>query len=101
MCGSRLVFRINHVEFSEMFCFSSDRFGQKPPGMLDDYSMSSELLNKKVLTQQLPTEKRNVGSLARDFALPPGRRNIASLVREYEMQTRPNAESRDLPYTGK
>ncbi|XP_017755464.1 PREDICTED: neuropeptide-like 1 isoform X1 [Eufriesea mexicana] len=29
-------------------------------------------------------EKRNVGTLARDFALPPGRRNIASLLRDYD-----------------
>lgn len=29
-------------------------------------------------------EKRNVGTLARDFALPPGRRNIASLIRDYD-----------------
>ncbi|XP_061941236.1 neuropeptide-like 1 isoform X2 [Apis cerana] len=37
-------------------------------------------------------EKRNVGTLARDFALPPGRRNIASLIRDYD-QSRENRVS--------
>lgn len=37
-------------------------------------------------------EKRNVGTLARDFALPPGRRNIASLMRDYD-QSRENRVS--------
>ncbi|XP_006559359.1 neuropeptide-like 1 isoform X1 [Apis mellifera] len=41
-------------------------------------------------------EKRNVGTLARDFALPPGRRNIASLMRDYD-QSRENR----VPFPGK
>ncbi|XP_071569435.1 neuropeptide-like 1 isoform X1 [Temnothorax nylanderi] len=32
---------------------------------------------------EYPLDKRNVGSLARDFALPTGRRHIASVAREY------------------
>jgi len=32
---------------------------------------------------EYPLDKRNVGSLARDFALPTGRRHIASVARDY------------------
>ncbi|XP_036138400.1 neuropeptide-like 1 isoform X2 [Monomorium pharaonis] len=32
---------------------------------------------------EYPLDKRNVGSLARDFALPKGRRHIGSVVRDY------------------
>lgn len=32
---------------------------------------------------EYPPDKRNVGSLARDFALPTGRRHIASVARDY------------------
>ncbi|XP_050462356.1 neuropeptide-like 1 isoform X2 [Cataglyphis hispanica] len=32
---------------------------------------------------EYPPDKRNVGSLARDFALPKGRRHIASVARDY------------------
>lgn len=45
-------------------------------------------------------EKRNVGTLARDFALPPGRRNIASLVRDYELQSKSN-KAPLVPLAGK
>ncbi|XP_034194072.2 neuropeptide-like precursor 1 isoform X2 [Osmia lignaria lignaria] len=45
-------------------------------------------------------EKRNVGTLARDFALPPGRRNIASLVRDYELQSKSN-KTPLVPLAGK
>lgn len=58
-------------------------------------------LDLEALVQDFPSEKRNVGSLARDFALPPGRRNIASLVRDYELQTKENVGNRMLPVTGK
>lgn len=45
-------------------------------------------------------EKRNVGTLARDFALPPGRRNLASLVHDYD-QSKNNNKEPMAPYNGK
>ncbi|XP_053984129.1 neuropeptide-like 1 isoform X2 [Hylaeus volcanicus] len=59
----------------------------------------------------LPAEKRNVGALARDFALPPahftGKRNVASLARTFTLP--PNgkrnvasiARDHGLPYANK
>ncbi|XP_017876383.1 neuropeptide-like 1 isoform X2 [Ceratina calcarata] len=57
------------------------------------------LSDEASLTRDFSMQKRNVGTLARDFALPPGRRNIASLVRDYEQ----NKSNRDrmLPLNGK
>lgn len=49
-----------------------------------------------------PLEKRNVGTLARDFALPQGRRNIASLMRDQELQAKGNAaEDQAVSFAGK
>ncbi|XP_076656649.1 neuropeptide-like precursor 1 isoform X2 [Halictus rubicundus] len=45
--------------------------------------------------------KRNVGTLARDFALPPGRRNIASLIRDYELQGKENNDDYMVQLPGK
>ncbi|XP_012220216.1 neuropeptide-like 1 isoform X2 [Linepithema humile] len=55
---------------------------------------------------EYPVDKRNVGSLARDFALPTGRRHIASVARDYGL---PNgkrnigalARQSTLPQNGK
>ncbi|CAL7933925.1 unnamed protein product [Xylocopa violacea] len=53
--------------------------------------VSSDQSGQSGQEQDFLMEKRNVGTLARDFALPPGRRNIASLVRDYD-QNRSNKE---------
>ncbi|XP_076765903.1 neuropeptide-like precursor 1 isoform X2 [Xylocopa sonorina] len=53
--------------------------------------VSSDQSSRSGQEQDFLMEKRNVGTLARDFALPPGRRNIASLVRDYD-QNRSNKE---------
>ncbi|XP_031774955.1 neuropeptide-like 1 isoform X4 [Apis florea] len=51
--------------------------------ILRDYLPSNGRSDEQVL-RDFSMEKRNVGTLARDFALPPGRRNIASLIRDYD-----------------
>ncbi|KAF7396015.1 hypothetical protein HZH68_010065 [Vespula germanica] len=76
--------------------------------ILRQYTLSNGELDIESLLRDYPHAKRNVGSLARDFALPPtaGRRNIASLARDH---TLPNgkrniaalARDRALPSPGK
>ncbi|KAL2715627.1 LOW QUALITY PROTEIN: neuropeptide-like 1 isoform X1, partial [Vespula squamosa] len=76
--------------------------------ILRQYTLSNGELDIESLIRDYPHGKRNVGSLARDFALPPtaGRRNIASLARDHAL---PNgkrniaalARDRALPSAGK
>ncbi|XP_076183697.1 neuropeptide-like precursor 1 [Ptiloglossa arizonensis] len=66
-----------------------------------DYLTPSEGSDLDVLTLDLPVGKRNVGTLARDFALPPGRRNLVSLVRDYDGQNRGNSINVRIPFTEK
>lgn len=49
-----------------------DEYRRRGPGIYDYQEMV-----------EYPLDKRNVGSLARDFALPTGRRHIASVARDY------------------
>ncbi|KAI4499355.1 hypothetical protein M0802_005615 [Mischocyttarus mexicanus] len=58
--------------------------GRNVLDILRQYTLPSGELDIESLIRNYPSEKRNVGSLARDFALPPtaGRRNIASLARD-------------------
>lgn len=54
-----------------------DYYDRRMPEIYDYLSdMDSEAIG-------YPVDKRNVGTLARDFALPPGRRHIASVARDY------------------
>ncbi|KAK2575031.1 hypothetical protein KPH14_008775 [Odynerus spinipes] len=55
------------------------------PSILREYTLPNGELDIEALIRDHPHGKRNVGALARDFALPPtaGRRNIASLARDY------------------
>ncbi|XP_076292283.1 neuropeptide-like precursor 1 isoform X2 [Lasioglossum baleicum] len=67
---------------------------------------SSRILPRPVLDSEgfapdYAIDKRNVGTLARDFALPPGRRNIASLVRDYELQGNENNDDYMVQFPGK
>ncbi|XP_015438768.1 PREDICTED: neuropeptide-like 1 [Dufourea novaeangliae] len=81
---------------------SSDQSDRNVPEIPHDYLLPGEALDLEALAREYPMEKRNVGTLARDFALPPGRRNIASLVRDYELQTKGNnVGDHMLPFTGK
>ncbi|XP_076390202.1 neuropeptide-like precursor 1 isoform X3 [Megachile rotundata] len=77
---------------------------QEKRAIISSQQPGSEVSESYLLSNQgSPQEsmdKRNVGTLARDFALPPGRRNIASLVRDYETQTKNNRD-RMLPMEGK
>ncbi|XP_011175155.1 neuropeptide-like 1 isoform X2 [Solenopsis invicta] len=55
---------------------------------------------------EYPLDKRNVGSLARDFALPTGRRHIGSVARDYGLPSGKRnigslARQRMLPLGGK
>ncbi|XP_076234072.1 neuropeptide-like precursor 1 isoform X2 [Calliopsis andreniformis] len=69
------------------------------PGMSELYLVPNDQVYKE-MGQSFAMEKRNVGSLARDFALPPGRRNIATLV--YEVQNRGNIQnSRMIPLSAR
>lgn len=54
-----------------------DEYRRRAPGIYDYLAE----LDPEVA--EYPLDKRNVGSLARDFALPTGRRHIASVARDY------------------
>lgn len=78
------------------------------PEILRQYTLSNGELDIESLIRDYPHGKRNVGSLARDFALPPtaGRRNIASLARDYTLPSGKRnigslARDRALPLAGK
>ncbi|XP_043495355.1 neuropeptide-like 1 isoform X2 [Polistes fuscatus] len=62
----------------------TEDFGKNIPEIIRQYTLPNGELDIEALIRNYPSEKRNVGSLARDFALPPtaGRRNIASLARD-------------------
>ncbi|KOC61119.1 Neuropeptide-like 1 [Habropoda laboriosa] len=77
---------------------SGDQSGQNGAEVAQEYLLPSRS-DLEALTRDFSADKRNVGTLARDFALPPGRRNIAALVRDYD-QTKGNRE-RMLPFAGK
>ncbi|KOX79490.1 Neuropeptide-like 1, partial [Melipona quadrifasciata] len=72
---------------------SSEQSGQ------NDYPLPSRS-DLQAFTRDYLMEKRNVGTLARDFALPPGRRNMASLVHDYD-QSKSNNKEPMVPYNGK
>ncbi|XP_076669368.1 neuropeptide-like precursor 1 isoform X2 [Andrena cerasifolii] len=91
----------NHDDEEKRTGYLSEQSERSAPEFSGDYMLPSERLDLEALMQNFPSEKRNVGSLARDFALPPGRRNIASLVRDYELQNKENVGNRMLPVTGK
>ncbi|XP_076632552.1 neuropeptide-like precursor 1 isoform X1 [Colletes latitarsis] len=81
---------------------SSEQSGQSALTVPREYLLPNEELDMDALASDLLVEKRNVGTLARDFALPPGRRNIASVMRDYELQTKGNnINGRVLPFAGK
>ncbi|XP_047358282.1 neuropeptide-like 1 isoform X2 [Vespa velutina] len=78
------------------------------PEILRQYTLSNGELDIESLIRDYPHGKRNVGSLARDFALPPtaGRRNIASLARDHTLPSGKRniaslARDRALPMAGK
>ncbi|KYN04287.1 Neuropeptide-like 1 [Cyphomyrmex costatus] len=54
-----------------------NEYGRRTPRIYD-YQIE---LDPEVI--DYPLEKRNIGSLARDFALPTGRRHIGSVLRDY------------------
>jgi len=53
-----------------------DEYRRRAPGIYDYLELDPEVA-------EYPLDKRNVGSLARDFALPTGRRHIGSVARDY------------------
>ncbi|KYQ52785.1 Neuropeptide-like 1, partial [Trachymyrmex zeteki] len=58
-----------------------DEYRRRTPGIYDyQVELDPELI-------EYPLDKRNVGALARDFALPTGRRHIGSVLREYSTQS--------------
>lgn len=63
-------------DMDEMVRVLLDEYG-RPSGIYDYLAE----LDPEVA--EYPLDKRNVGSLARDFALPKGRRHIASVARDY------------------
>nr|XP_031848089.1 neuropeptide-like 1 isoform X2 [Nomia melanderi] len=72
------------------------------PKIPREYFLPRSVLDAAALTADYPMEKRNVGTLARDFALPQGRRNIASMVRDQELQGKGNAaEDQAVSFAGK
>ena len=66
----------------------------------NDYLPPNGRSDLQAFTRDYLMEKRNVGTLARDFALPPGRRNMASLVHDYD-QSKSNNKEPMIRYNGK
>ncbi|XP_034949368.1 neuropeptide-like 1 isoform X2 [Chelonus insularis] len=56
--------------------------GKTPEEIISEYTLPSGELNVEALFRDFPINKRNIGTLARDYALPLGRRNIAALARD-------------------
>ncbi|KAF3430161.1 hypothetical protein E2986_13119 [Frieseomelitta varia] len=73
---------------------SSEQQGQ------NDYLLPNSRSDLQAFTRDYLMEKRNVGTLARDFALPPGRRNMASLIHDYD-QSKNNNKEPMIRYNGK
>ncbi|KYN42118.1 Neuropeptide-like 1, partial [Trachymyrmex septentrionalis] len=77
-----------------------DEYRRRTPGIYDyQVELDPELI-------EYPLDKRNVGALARDFALPTGRRHIGSVLRDYStMSGKRNigslARQSMLPMSGK
>ncbi|XP_012059680.1 PREDICTED: uncharacterized protein LOC105622881 [Atta cephalotes] len=77
-----------------------DEYRRRIPGIYDyQVELDPELI-------EYPLDKRNVGALARDFALPTGRRHIGSVLRDYStMSGKRNigslARQSMLPISGK
>ncbi|XP_018046513.1 PREDICTED: neuropeptide-like 1 isoform X1 [Atta colombica] len=77
-----------------------DEYRRRIPGIYDyQVELDPELI-------EYPLDKRNVGALARDFALPTGRRHIGSVLRDYStMSGKRNigslARESMLPISGK
>ncbi|XP_015609435.1 neuropeptide-like 1 isoform X2 [Cephus cinctus] len=53
--------------------------------LVRDYGLPNGEFDMESLGRDYPHGKRNVASLARDFALPSGKRNIAALARDYSL----------------
>ncbi|KAK0082891.1 hypothetical protein PV325_009689 [Microctonus aethiopoides] len=59
---------------------AGEQTGKTAEEIINDYTLPNGELDIESLSTDFQSSKRNVGALARDYALPSGRRNVASSI---------------------
>ncbi|KAK0179013.1 hypothetical protein PV327_007840 [Microctonus hyperodae] len=59
---------------------AGEQTGKSAEEIINDYTLPNGELDIESLSTDFQSSKRNVGALARDYALPSGRRNVASSI---------------------